>query len=95
MSFNEIKRRLCEAPRLAHPYLKQPIVIYIDASNIAVGAVGLQRDNSGVERAISFFSTNCRRRRETIPRSSENVLQLYVHSRIFEYICSVSFLSAN
>ena len=55
-SFTEIKRRLCAAPRIAHPELKQPIVIYTDASNISVSAVLLQRNNSGVERAISFFS---------------------------------------
>ena len=56
-SFQEIKRRLCAAPRLAHPDLEQPFVLYTDASKIAVGAVLLQRDDSGVKRAISFFST--------------------------------------
>ena len=38
-SFDEIKRRLCAAPRLAHPDLEQPFVLYTDASKIAVGAV--------------------------------------------------------
>ena len=55
-SFEEIKRRLCAAPRLAQLDLEQPFVLYTDASKIAVGAVQLQRDNSGVEPAISFFS---------------------------------------
>ena len=55
-SLEEIKRRLCAAPRLAQLNLKQPFVLYKDASKIAVGSVLLQRDNSGVERAISFFS---------------------------------------
>ena len=56
VSFEEIKRRLCAASRLAHLDLEQPFVLYTDASKIAIGAVLLQRDNSGVERAISFFS---------------------------------------
>ena len=54
--FKEIKRRLCAAFRLAHPDLEHPFVLYKDASKIAVVAVLLQRDDSGVERAISFFS---------------------------------------
>ena len=53
---NEIKSRLSAAPRLAHPNLEGPFTLYTDASKIAVGAVPLQRDASGVERAISFFS---------------------------------------
>ena len=55
-SFENIKRRLCAAPRLAHPDLEQPFVLYTDASKSAIGAVLLQRDYFGVERAISFFS---------------------------------------
>ena len=55
-SFKEIKHRLCTAPRLAHLNLEQPLVLYTDASKIAIGAVLLQRDNSEVERAISFVS---------------------------------------
>ena len=54
--FAELKRRLCVAPRLAHPNLESPFTLYTDASKIAVGAVLLQRDAAGVERAILFFS---------------------------------------
>ena len=55
-SFKEIKSRLFAAPRLAHPDVEQPCVLYTDASKITVGAVLLQRDDNGVERAILFFS---------------------------------------
>ena len=54
--FAELKRRLCAAPRLAHPNFEAPFTLYTDASKIAVGAVLLQRDTAGVERPISFFS---------------------------------------
>ena len=55
-SFEEIKERLCAAPRLAHPDLEQPFVLYTDASKITVGAALLQRDSNGVEDAVSFYS---------------------------------------
>ena len=55
-SFEEIKIRLCAAPRLPYPDLEQPFVLYTDASKIAVGAALLQRDSNGVERAVSFIS---------------------------------------
>ena len=54
--FTELKRQLCAAPRLAHPNLEAPFTLYTDASKIAVGAVLLQRDTAGLERAIAFFS---------------------------------------
>ena len=37
--FNEIKRRLCAAPRLAHANLDAPFTLYTDVLNIRVGAV--------------------------------------------------------
>ena len=55
-SFEEIKKRLCAAPRLAHPDLEQPFMLYTDASKIAVGAALLQRDSNNVEEAMSFVS---------------------------------------
>ena len=53
--FAKLKRRLCAAPRLAHPNLEAPFTVYTDASNIALYAVILQRDTGGVERVIYFF----------------------------------------
>ena len=37
--FAELKRRLCAAPRLAHPNIEAPFTLYTDASKIVVGAV--------------------------------------------------------
>ena len=50
-SFEAIKQRLYAAPRLAHPDLEQPFVLYTDASKIAIGAVLLQRESSKWSRA--------------------------------------------
>ena len=51
-SFKEIKSLLCAGPRLAHPDLERLFVLYTVASIIAVGAVPLQRDSDGIERAM-------------------------------------------
>ena len=72
-SLEEIKSRLCACPRLAHTDLERPLVLYTDASKIAVGAVLLQSDPDGIERAVSFFSKNCLRPSEITRRSSANV----------------------
>ena len=62
----EIKRRLCAAPFLAHLNLRTPFTLYTDASKIAVGAVLLQLDSNNDERAVSFFRRNYCRRKEMI-----------------------------
>ena len=85
-SFEEIKRRLCAHPRLANPDLEQPFVLYTDASKIAIGAVLLQRDNSGVERAISFFSKKlspAQRNYFTFERECLAIICALVHSRVY------------
>ena len=43
--FDELKKRLCAGPRLAHPDLNKPFILYTDASKFAVGAVLLQQDD--------------------------------------------------
>ena len=55
-AFDELKRRLCARPRLAHPDLDHVFIVHTDASKYAIGAVLLQPDSVGVERPVSFFS---------------------------------------
>ena len=47
-AFNKIKHHLCAAPRLAHRNLEAPFTLYTDASKIAIDAVLLRRDVTGV-----------------------------------------------
>ena len=85
-SFEEIKGRLCAARRLAHPDLKQPFVLYTDASKIAIGAVLLQRDNSKVERAILFFSKElspAQRNYSTLERKCLAIICALEHFRVY------------
>ena len=44
--FDELKKRLCAGPRLAHPDLNKPFVFYTDASKFAVGAVLFKQDDT-------------------------------------------------
>ena len=85
-AFEEIKRRLCAAPQLAHPDLERPFTLYTDASNIAVGAILLQRDSNGVERPVSFFSkklSSAQRNYSTFERECLAVICALEHFRVY------------
>ena len=84
--FAELKRRLCAAPRLAHPNLEAPFTVYTDASNIALYAVILQRDTGGVERVIYFFSTklsSAQRNYSTLEREILAVVCALEHFKVY------------
>ena len=85
-AFEEIKRKLCAAPQLAHPDLERPFTLYTDASNIAVGAILLQRDSNGVERPVSFFSkklSSAQRNYSTFERECLAVICALEHFRVY------------
>ena len=48
--FNEIKRRLCVALRLAHSNFEALFTLYTNASKMAIAAALLQREASEVKR---------------------------------------------
>ena len=84
--FAELKRRLCAAPRLAHPNLEAPLTLYTDASKIAVGALLLQRDTGGIERAISFFAkklSTAQRNNSKLERECLAVVCALEHFRVY------------
>lgn len=55
-AFGNVKSLLCAAPVLAAPRFGQPFVLQVDASHVGAGAVLMQADEQGVDRAVSFFS---------------------------------------
>ena len=48
-AFEQLKDRLTASPILAFPTMKEPFILYTDASNFAMGAVLVQ---DGLERVI-------------------------------------------
>lgn len=54
--FENVKSLLCSAPVLAAPHFDCPFILKVDASHVGAGAVLMQTDEHGVERAVSFFS---------------------------------------
>ena len=85
-SFEAIKSRLCDGPRLAHPDLERLFVLYTDASMIAIGAVFLQSDSDGIERAVSFFSKKlfpAQRNYSTFERECLAIICALVHFRVY------------
>ena len=55
-SFQELKSRICKEPVLLQPEQKKPFEVEVDASNYAIGAVLMQRDEKEVLHPVAFFS---------------------------------------
>jgi phospholipid-translocating ATPase len=55
-AFDILKHALVTAPILAHPDVSRPYILYTDASDKAIGAILVQKDDEGIERVISYLS---------------------------------------
>jgi hypothetical protein len=55
-AFQELKWHICEEPVLLQPDQTKPFEVEIDASNYAIGAVLMQRDNKNTLHPVAFFS---------------------------------------
>ena len=54
--FQELKKHICEEPVLLQPDQKKPFEVKVDASNYAIGAVLIQRDDNNIAHPVAFFS---------------------------------------
>jgi transposase InsO family protein len=54
--FEHLKRLICEEPVLIQPDQTKPFEVEVDASNYAVGAVLMQRDEKKILHPVAFFS---------------------------------------
>jgi len=57
MAFDTLKRRMTEAPVLAHPDPLKQWSVQTDASGFAIGAVLSQRQDDGTARPVAYWST--------------------------------------
>jgi hypothetical protein len=55
-AFQALKSSLAERTKLAHPDYSRPLILRADASDLALGAVLFQRDDSGAEYPLAFSS---------------------------------------
>jgi hypothetical protein len=55
-AFEQLKRLICEEPVLIQPDQTKPFEVEVDASNYAVGAVLMQRDEKKILHPVAFFS---------------------------------------
>ena len=55
-AFQQLKKDLCSEPVLIPPNPNKPYVLHCDASNVGLGCVLLQRDDSDRERVVSYGS---------------------------------------
>jgi hypothetical protein len=56
-AFDTLKKKMTEAPVLAHPDLSKPFELEVDTSGYAIGAVLLQRQEDGKCHPVNYFST--------------------------------------
>ena len=55
-SFRSLQRVLCSSPVLTSPNFERGFKLACDASNVAVGAVLLQENDSGIDHPVAYFS---------------------------------------
>jgi hypothetical protein len=55
MAFEELKERVCSEPVLLQPDQNKQFKIKVDASQYAIGAVLMQKDNKGILHPVAFF----------------------------------------
>ena len=55
-SFEELKQRLVTSPVLSSPDFDRPFFVQCDASNVGIGAVLFQKDDTDGEHPIEYFS---------------------------------------
>jgi hypothetical protein len=83
-AFQELKHRICEEPVLKQPDQKEPFEVEVDASNYAIGAVLMQRDEKKVLHPVAFFSktmNEAQRNYDVYNRELLGLLEMFRHWR--------------
>jgi hypothetical protein len=91
-AFDALKDALTKAPILAHPNFNRPFLLFTDASDQAIGAILVQKDDEGVERVISYLShklSGAQLRWSTIEREAYAVV--YALKKFHAYLWGARF----
>ena len=87
-SFDLLKKLVTESPILAFPNFHQPFIVACDASNVGIGGVLSQKDESGLERPIAYFSktlNKAQRKYSTIDKEGIALLHTVRHFHPYLY----------
>ena len=82
-SFTELKRQLCSAPLLAYPKFDREFTLYTDASDVGLGVVLSQRDDSGLERVIAYGSRSLTPRERKYATTEKEALATHYGTQYF------------
>jgi hypothetical protein len=87
-AFNKVKEMLCDQPILQIADYSQPFTLYIDASNVAVGGVLMQRDEAGTLRPVCYFSKKLNDAQKNYSTRDKESLALILSVRAFRVYLS-------
>jgi hypothetical protein len=83
-AFLKLKERICKEPVLMQPDQKKPFEVEVDASNYAIGAVLMQRDDKKILHPVAFFSktmNEAQRNYDVYNRELLGLLEMFRHWR--------------
>ena len=92
IAFNTLKLALTTAPILAHANPRKAYILYTDASDKAIGAILVQKNDDGMECVIAYLShklSETQRRWATIER--EGFAVIYALKRFHPYLFGAQF----
>ena len=78
-----LKQALTHSKLMRNPNFSRPFVVQIDASNVGVGAVLSQLDESGTDKPIVYFSKKLLDREENYATVEKECLTIYLAIRAF------------
>ena len=83
-AFDKLKPILANEPVLMAQDFNEPFKIAVDASDLGIGAVLLQQDDSGVERPVSYFSRKQNRHQKNYSTIEKETFALVASLQYFE-----------
>ena len=82
-SFTQLKQQLCAAPILAYPQFDRMFTLYTDASDVGLGAVLAQNDDTGVERVVAYASRALSERERRYATTEKEALAIHYATEHF------------
>ena len=83
-AFEQLKDRLTSSPILAFPTMKEPFILYTDASNFAMGAV-LAQVQDGLERVICYASKTLNKAQSRYSTTKRELLAVVNYTKHFKH----------